>query len=224
MVVLIGSASRRGSGLRGGGVDECRVRPRPRYPPAGQVSECAPSTATPCILVGIEPWAWVVNNGLAAAHPTSDVLRRRSAPSATRSTSRGHTAGARSFRCCQPSPSDQELSPRSPQPRSRLPREVAVPDSRSLPVGFLPVADRCAGPCRARPGGRGAGGADPHHPDSDGTYGAPHITAELREAGIEVNHKRVEWVMREHGIVGVHLRKPVCAPPSPIRMRPWCRT
>ncbi len=47
------------------------------------------------------------------------------------------------------------------------------------------------------------------HADSDGTYGAPRVTAELREAGIEVNHKRVERVMREHGIVGVHLRKPV---------------
>ncbi|MBC2644671.1 MULTISPECIES: IS3 family transposase [unclassified Rhodococcus (in: high G+C Gram-positive bacteria)] len=47
------------------------------------------------------------------------------------------------------------------------------------------------------------------HADSDGTYGAPRVTAELREAGIEVNHKRVERVMREHRIVGVHLRKPV---------------
>jgi hypothetical protein len=27
------------------------------------------------------------------------------------------------------------------------------------------------------------------------------VTAELREARIEVNHKRVERVMREHGIV-----------------------
>ena len=47
------------------------------------------------------------------------------------------------------------------------------------------------------------------HDDSDGTYGAPRITAELRDVGIEVNHKRVERVMREHGIVGVHLRKTV---------------
>ena len=35
------------------------------------------------------------------------------------------------------------------------------------------------------------------------------MTAELRNAGIEVNHKRVERVMRVNGIVGVHLRKPV---------------
>ncbi|MGW5152485.1 IS3 family transposase [Rhodococcus koreensis] len=47
------------------------------------------------------------------------------------------------------------------------------------------------------------------HDDFDGTYGAPRITAELRDAGIEVNHKRVERVMRENGIVGVHLRKTV---------------
>jgi transposase InsO family protein len=47
------------------------------------------------------------------------------------------------------------------------------------------------------------------HADSDDTYGSPRVTAELREAGLEVNHKRVERVMREHGIVGVHLRKPV---------------
>ncbi|ELB89049.1 putative transposase orfB for insertion sequence element [Rhodococcus wratislaviensis IFP 2016] len=47
------------------------------------------------------------------------------------------------------------------------------------------------------------------HDDSDGTYGAPRVTAELRDAGIEVNHKRVERVMRVKGIVGLHLRKPV---------------
>ncbi|MGV9743292.1 IS3 family transposase, partial [Rhodococcus zopfii] len=47
------------------------------------------------------------------------------------------------------------------------------------------------------------------HDDSDGTYGSPRVTAELRDAGLEVNHKRVERVMREHGIVGVHLRKTV---------------
>lgn len=47
------------------------------------------------------------------------------------------------------------------------------------------------------------------HTDSDATYGAPRITAELHEAGIQANHKRVERLMREHGIVGVHLRKKV---------------
>lgn len=47
------------------------------------------------------------------------------------------------------------------------------------------------------------------HADSDGTSGSPRVIAELRDAGFEVNHKRVERVMREHGIVGVHLRKTV---------------
>jgi transposase InsO family protein len=45
------------------------------------------------------------------------------------------------------------------------------------------------------------------HADSHGTYGAPRITAELREAGEPVNHKRVARVMRESGIAGVRLRR-----------------
>lgn len=47
------------------------------------------------------------------------------------------------------------------------------------------------------------------HIEWDGTYGSPRITAELRAEGRRVNHKRVERVMREAGIVGVHLRKKV---------------
>ncbi|MBT2468205.1 IS3 family transposase [Streptomyces sp. ISL-66] len=47
------------------------------------------------------------------------------------------------------------------------------------------------------------------HRESDGTYGVPRVTAELREAGMPVNHKRVERVMRAFGIVGLHLRKKV---------------
>lgn len=47
------------------------------------------------------------------------------------------------------------------------------------------------------------------HTESDGTYGSPRITAELRDATCPVNHKRVERLMREHGIVGVHLRKKI---------------
>lgn len=43
----------------------------------------------------------------------------------------------------------------------------------------------------------------------DGTYGSPRVTAELRDAGVVVNEKRVARVMREHGVVGVHLRKKV---------------
>ncbi len=38
----------------------------------------------------------------------------------------------------------------------------------------------------------------------DGTYGSPRMTVELANRGWEVNHKRVERLMRTHGIVGVH--------------------
>lgn len=47
------------------------------------------------------------------------------------------------------------------------------------------------------------------HAGQDGTYGSPRVTAELHDQGHLVNHKRVERVMREHRIVGVHLRKKV---------------
>ncbi|MEV4041348.1 IS3 family transposase [Streptomyces umbrinus] len=46
------------------------------------------------------------------------------------------------------------------------------------------------------------------HQESDGTYGAPRITAELREtSGEAVNHKRVARLMRASGIEGVRLRR-----------------
>jgi transposase InsO family protein len=47
------------------------------------------------------------------------------------------------------------------------------------------------------------------HARHDGTYGSPRITADLRDAGRGVNHKRIERVMRVFGIVGVHLRRKV---------------
>jgi len=40
------------------------------------------------------------------------------------------------------------------------------------------------------------------HADSDGTYGSPRVTVELRRQGWVVNHKRVERLMRVNGIVG----------------------
>jgi hypothetical protein len=40
------------------------------------------------------------------------------------------------------------------------------------------------------------------HTDSDGTYGSPRVTAELWRHGWKVNHKKVEAMMRRHGIVG----------------------
>ncbi|MFD4948650.1 IS3 family transposase, partial [Streptomyces sp. NPDC058409] len=46
------------------------------------------------------------------------------------------------------------------------------------------------------------------HEDSDGTYGAPRITAELRdEGGQAVNHKRVARIMRTIGLEGVRLSR-----------------
>jgi transposase InsO family protein len=47
------------------------------------------------------------------------------------------------------------------------------------------------------------------HRDSDCTYWVPRVTAELREAGVRVNHKRVARIMRTWGIVGLHPRKKV---------------
>ena len=45
------------------------------------------------------------------------------------------------------------------------------------------------------------------HRESDGAYGVPRVTAELREDGQVVNHKRVARVMRERGLAGVRLRR-----------------
>ena len=47
------------------------------------------------------------------------------------------------------------------------------------------------------------------HRGSDGAYGAPRTARELHRAGWPVNHKRVERLMRENGIVGVHKRRSV---------------
>ncbi|GAU70618.1 transposase [Streptomyces sp. NBRC 110611] len=42
------------------------------------------------------------------------------------------------------------------------------------------------------------------HADSDGTYGAPRTTAELRDAhGMRINEKKAARVMRKYRIVGV---------------------
>jgi putative transposase len=45
------------------------------------------------------------------------------------------------------------------------------------------------------------------HARSHGTYGAPRVTAELRRRGWSVNHKRVERLLRLHGIVGWRPRR-----------------
>nr|WP_237558087.1 IS3 family transposase [Streptomyces sp. SID5470] len=45
------------------------------------------------------------------------------------------------------------------------------------------------------------------HRESDGTYGVPRITAELRDDGERINHKRITRVMRSIGLAGVRLRR-----------------
>jgi transposase InsO family protein len=47
------------------------------------------------------------------------------------------------------------------------------------------------------------------HTAHDSTYGAPRITAELRDNGLPVNHKRVARVMRRFGVQGLRLRRRV---------------
>jgi putative transposase len=45
------------------------------------------------------------------------------------------------------------------------------------------------------------------HARSRGVYGSPRVTAELRRRGWRTNHKRVERLMRSHGIVGHRPRR-----------------
>ncbi len=60
-----------------------------------------------------------------------------------------------------------------------------------------------------------AGGRRPaHRPDTNRApgirrhpYGVPRITAELRDEGERVNHKRVARVMRQAGLAGLRLRR-----------------
>jgi transposase InsO family protein len=47
------------------------------------------------------------------------------------------------------------------------------------------------------------------HAASDGTYGAPRVTAELRDDGLHVNRKRVARVMRRFHVQGLRLRRRV---------------
>ena len=59
------------------------------------------------------------------------------------------------------------------------------------------------------------------HAESDGAYGSPRVTAELRDAdGIDVNEKKIARVMRKFRIVGTHLRKKVRTTiPDPVGHR-----
>lgn len=68
---------------------------------------------------------------------------------------------------------------------------------------------------RTAPAVRSVRGTDPQlaaqirviHRASDGTYGVPTITAELREDGERVNHTRVARVMKAVGLAGLRLRR-----------------
>jgi transposase InsO family protein len=60
------------------------------------------------------------------------------------------------------------------------------------------------------------------HAEHRSTYGVPRVTAELHRRGIVVNHKRVERLMREHGLAGISRRKrrtttrPAAGPVAPV--------
>ena len=45
------------------------------------------------------------------------------------------------------------------------------------------------------------------HTGSGGAYGSPRVAAVLRRRGRRVNRKRVERLMRLHGICGIHKRR-----------------
>ena len=45
------------------------------------------------------------------------------------------------------------------------------------------------------------------HEESDGSYGSPRIHAELRHRGVRVGRKRVERLMRRHGLSGLVKRR-----------------
>ncbi|MDX3196065.1 IS3 family transposase [Streptomyces sp. MN03-5084-2B] len=60
------------------------------------------------------------------------------------------------------------------------------------------------------------------HAEHRGAYGVPRVTAELHRRGHPVNHKRVERLMREHGLAGITRRKrraltrPAAGPVTPV--------
>ncbi|WP_314254288.1 IS3 family transposase [Streptomyces kutzneri] len=93
--------------------------------------------------------------------------------------------------------------------------------------GHRPLQLLLLAPDGCGPGRPASGRRPPRRPDtgraqeSDGTYGAPRITAELREeSGEAVNHKRVARIMRASGIQEVRLlRRHRTTVPDPARPR-----
>ena len=64
------------------------------------------------------------------------------------------------------------------------------------------------------------------HRRSRRSYGSPRVHAELRLGrAVRCSRKRVERLMRQAGIVGIHRRRAGTAPaatPTPIPPRTWC--
>lgn len=83
-------------------------------------------------------------------------------------------------------------------------------------------ARRAAGPSQAELAEAELVGAIKQvHAESGGAYGSPRVTAELRRRGRLVNRKRVERLMRLHGVCGIHKRrKPRCKRPGGIEQAP----
>ncbi|WP_414720095.1 IS3 family transposase [Umezawaea sp.] len=72
---------------------------------------------------------------------------------------------------------------------------------------LLPLESHRARPSHPRSRRRPPGGRYPRRPPRvDCTYSVLRITAELRDAGHVVNHKRVARVMRGIGLAGLRLR------------------
>jgi hypothetical protein len=115
-------------------------------------------------------------------------------------------------------------SPVRRRPPAALRPEAVVPDHRGRTVELLlleghriPAFSRDAADVAL------AGWIRVSNTASDGTYGAPRVTADLREAGERVNRKRVTRVMRRFGVQGLRLRRPP-RPPSAIRLQRRPRT
>jgi transposase InsO family protein len=84
-----------------------------------------------------------------------------------------------------------------------------VPGPGHRPLELLSLeGDRRCPRCPQVPDERTTARIQTAHAASDGTYGVPRITAELRESGERVNHKKVARLMKYAGLAGLRLRRP----------------
>jgi transposase InsO family protein len=104
---------------------------------------------------------------------------------------------------------------RCPEGR-RVPGRGGLPGGRGDPLGLLRLGGQAtqASSERRREEVRLVSEIRGIHARSRGVYGAPRVTAELRRRGWNANHKRVERLMRAHGIVGhrPHRRRSLTKP------------